>query len=1559
MSGESKQREAQVAVAPLNTIDAKDVGRGAAAFDAWLQSVSSGYVTLERIKTVAGALPVVGNIMALVDALGDVVTLVKSKHRQVLDWVSLGINLIGVLPAPPTMAAARMSLRPTLFLVRQELRNSAKMLLGDSLITVLMGHLNATIAGTLDDFVTQAQPKIAGILKDAGDLGTKVTGEIATGLEKVVLGQLDAQGDKAAASKQMAAASNQLLNDPKAAISNFFGAVHSACKAAGKGMANSATSKLLPDDIKNSVLANTGQLRALGGEMATQLNKLSDPATQMSIGWMLTVLGGAVAGFRSRHKNGQPGVAKPDTVTKVEREQSKGELAVVGKQAPAEQTPSPKRPPCPAEPKARTGHSISFSLGSEFIQHTDFSLPGPFPIEWERIYHSRLAEYDQGSLGARWVTEFTTRIDIVGKGVLFHDFDGRSHAFELPKVGKALFNAIEDLLLVRSTDSELVICRGFVRKEYYLRVGDRYYLRKILLENGAGCMLHYEHRHEGRPVLSDIITFQGDAKNVLRHLGTLIDDHGHIKGLWEMRDGQPLRQLCAYHYDDQGDLIAAQDENGAAWHYQYQHHLVTRYTDRTGRGMNLEWEGSSAQAKAIHEWADDGSYDTRLAWDENIRLTYVTDAHGQETWYYYDIQGHLYRIRYPDERSEWLFRDERKKLLRHVHADGSEDRYDYDDQGSVIRHIRADHSKTHFAYDDRRHPIKIRDAEGGLWLRDYDRKGNLVETTDPLGNKTEFTYTPSGLVKAIKDANGNEKKLAYNAADQLIEYTDCSGKTSQWEYDDVGRLVLFTDAAGNKTTYAYKAGQLAKVTHPDNTEERFERDAEGRLLAHVDALDRCTTWSYDAAGKLVERVDANEHTLRYRWDKLGRLIGLENENDSKATFLYDPVGRLLEEKGFDGLVTRYQYDPDSGRLASTQVGQRRIDITFDAVGRLASRTARQGDQRQEETFAYDGNGKLIQAINADSKLQWFHDEAGNLTREHQYYLKTAVPMVAVWKHEYDALNLRTATIRPDGHKVSTLTYGSGHVLGMTLDQHELLAYERDALHREVVRHQGNQLMQTQAWDPAGRLQEQWLGSHDGKSTLLKRQYQYDAVGQLTDIHDTRRGHLAYQYDPVGRLLQATSRLGVETFAFDPAGNLLDQKTQELNRPLESDPRRNKLMDNLLREYAGTHYQYDERGNLIHRLHNGDKARLTWDLFDRLVRFDDGKLSVAYSYDALGRRLHKHSTAHHYDDPLAGSGWNQMQRAKRQRELGCGYTLYGWDGDNLAWESSPPQDEGETGRTVHYLYEPDSFVPVAQALRKAPIRLLRQPDWRGREYDIDQDPLWQHEVKPPPIDAIAWYQCDHLGTPMELTDHHGEVAWAGQYKAWGDVREVRSDWAKQVGMSNPIRFQGQYHDHETGLHYNRYRYYDPRVGRFVSQDPISYGGGLNLYAYTPNPIYWYDSLGLTPTVLDAPGYAVYGLYNPGKEKPFYVGHTAQDPAAREQQHKQTQRLGQGELRVIESDLTYTQAKGKEQFYVESYGTKTGFPGNVIEPINKSRTDERGLSHLAEYKNAKKSTALCEL
>jgi RHS repeat-associated protein len=101
----------------------------------------------------------------------------------------------------------------------------------------------------------------------------------------------------------------------------------------------------------------------------------------------------------------------------------------------------------------------------------------------------------------------------------------------------------------------------------------------------------------------------------------------------------------------------------------------------------------------------------------------------------------------------------------------------------------------------------------------------------------------------------------------------------------------------------------------------------------------------------------------------------------------------------------------------------------------------------------------------------------------------------------------------------------------------------------------------------------------------------------------------------------------------------------------------------------------------------------------------------------------------------------------------------------------------------------------------------------------------------------------LGTPQEITDEEGNIAWQAQYKAWGEAKEIISKAARGAGFRNPLRFQGQYFDHETGLHYNRFRYYDPETGRFISKDPIKYAGGINLHVYAPNPIEWVDPGGL--------------------------------------------------------------------------------------------------------------------
>ncbi len=109
-----------------------------------------------------------------------------------------------------------------------------------------------------------------------------------------------------------------------------------------------------------------------------------------------------------------------------------------------------------------------------------------------------------------------------------------------------------------------------------------------------------------------------------------------------------------------------------------------------------------------------------------------------------------------------------------------------------------------------------------------------------------------------------------------------------------------------------------------------------------------------------------------------------------------------------------------------------------------------------------------------------------------------------------------------------------------------------------------------------------------------------------------------------------------------------------------------------------------------------------------------------------------------------------------------------------------------------------------------------------------------------------YQLDHLGTPQELTTPDGEIVWSAHYRAYGEI--TRLDIGK---IDNPLRFQGQYFDQESGLHYNRHRYYNPDVGRYLTPDPVKLAGGINAYQYVPNPTGWIDPLGLSSKDINCP------------------------------------------------------------------------------------------------------------
>ena len=109
-------------------------------------------------------------------------------------------------------------------------------------------------------------------------------------------------------------------------------------------------------------------------------------------------------------------------------------------------------------------------------------------------------------------------------------------------------------------------------------------------------------------------------------------------------------------------------------------------------------------------------------------------------------------------------------------------------------------------------------------------------------------------------------------------------------------------------------------------------------------------------------------------------------------------------------------------------------------------------------------------------------------------------------------------------------------------------------------------------------------------------------------------------------------------------------------------------------------------------------------------------------------------------------------------------------------------------------------------------------------------------------TIEFYHCDHLGTPIALTNEQHQVVWAARLDPWGNVQEEFNP----SGMDQAIRLPGQHHDRETGLYYNRHRYYDPGIGSYVNQDPIGLAGGVNTFMYPVNPIGWIDPLGLDPS-----------------------------------------------------------------------------------------------------------------
>ena len=185
----------------------------------------------------------------------------------------------------------------------------------------------------------------------------------------------------------------------------------------------------------------------------------------------------------------------------------------------------------------------------------------------------------------------------------------------------------------------------------------------------------------------------------------------------------------------------------------------------------------------------------------------------------------------------------------------------------------------------------------------------------------------------------------------------------------------------------------------------------------------------------------------------------------------------------------------------------------------------------------------------------------------------------------------------------------------------------------------------------------------------------------------------------------------------------------------------------------------------------------------------------YDYDPLGRRIAK-------------------SKLNKQGEKQC-HTQFIWAGSHLVQEIRKGKNGAETERTFTYIYtHPDSYEPLAQCYKEGDNA--------------------EHTVN--------YFHCDQIGIPREMTDSQGKLLWKGRYDAWGQLIHDSNRHAQRT-THQPFRLQNQYFDQETGLHYNFLRYYEPALGRFITQDPIGLAGGMNLYRFANNTQIWIDPLGL--------------------------------------------------------------------------------------------------------------------
>lgn len=1037
-----------------------------------------------------------------------------------------------------------------------------------------------------------------------------------------------------------------------------------------------------------------------------------------------------------------------------------------------------------------TNDPISMVNGEELLQLTDLQLPGLLPFSFERLYRTTNVKNHCG-LGYGWSHSLAHQLQFDDSVAYWTDHEGRKVTLPVPTtVDRFVDNPVAESELYLGADG-LYIARNNDSSLTYHFARQANHARLVAIKDRYQNTLLVHYNSAGH-----VIRLSPESQQSLALLLSWNDEYitsvtlaryQPDKQVW-----QPTSVGVRYEYNEQGQLVSAENAVSEREHYTYnEQHVILSRTLAGGAIFEWAWEGEGEQSRCIKHWGNFDQLDAIYQWDLPNGVATLINKDGSKEIYQHDKHARLLSKVLPNGASTHYQYNEDGKKVAETDAMGQTTQYVYDDLGRLEATVYPDGRTVEMAYQFG----QIASIQEGNKLWQYGRNefGDITEEVDPQGVKTYYRYNNQGLKIEAQYPDGTQQFWSWGSQGELLEERLSDGRSRQYTYDDELRILSQTDELGKTTSYQYDAlGRLLVLTQPDGRHREYQYNAYGKVTWFKDEAGRVTTYEYQAPLHLLTRKNLPDgNSLQFRYDNIHLQVSeIKNQKGEVYRIGYSPTGLISEEIGFDNIKTTYAYDLNGKLIEKQEFGDQHDAeplITRYTRDPMGRLINRILPDGTEEAYQYDQYGRLIRVQDGDNVLAWEYNHADQLTAEHQNW--------ATLRHCYsEQTGQLIGTRLPDSQRIG-YHHTKGQLQGITLDDRLIAAFSYDNSGREQERRQGNGLINRFQYDEMGRLAHHTLreavGLNDNQQTLWQQDYRYQPDGELAQIAGNNAR--SYHYDDVGQLTSA--------------GYPNTKKESHHVHGMETfkyDAAGNRITDeesttgNRLAFFGDRHFEYDRFGNLIAE-HRGKEHKLLttyeYDCRHRLIKhISPNGLVSTYTYDAFNRRTSK------------------TVNGKK--------TEFIWQGNKVIAECSDKDTEWRT-----YLYEPDSFRPLALIEGNA------KKDQKTKTY---------------------WYQNDHLGTPHSLTDSLGNLIYSCTYDAYGQILTETHHQQAEKGLQvrNNLRFQGQYWDDESGLHYNLNRYYDPGLGRYLTQDPIKLAGGFNSYIYVEgNPVSWVDPLGLDrmPTI----------------------------------------------------------------------------------------------------------------